>query len=378
MSGIYIHIPFCATRCIYCDFYSTTLRGKGNDYAIALGKEMDERRGFLHGHAGNDGRWLCDDPLTTIYLGGGTPSQLGDACIRQILDEIEQRFDLSQVSEITMEANPDDIRKGQNWGRVNRISMGVQSMVDTELQLLNRRHNADQVHKAVSTLRDAGISNISLDLMYGLPTQTLESWSYSIDELLKLKPQHISAYCLSLEEGTRLYNLVEKGKLTPCDDETCNAMNALLRQKLHDAGFEQYEISNYALPGFHSRHNSSYWVQTPYLGLGPGAHSYDGKNLRSWNLPRVMNYLKGQREEEHEILTDTDLYNERVMLGLRTRRGVKLTAGEIGTKKQAIEQLLARGLINLCEETIVLTEAGLALADEVIRDLMELRPESLE
>lgn len=378
MSGIYIHIPFCATRCIYCDFYSTTLRGKGNDYAIALGKEMDERLSFLHGRATADGRWLCDDPLTTIYLGGGTPSQLGDACIRQILKEIEQRFNLSQVTEITMEANPDDICEGQNWGRVNRISMGVQSMVDAELKILNRRHNAEQVRRAVSTLRNAGISNISLDLMYGLPTQTLASWEYSIDELLKLRPQHISAYCLSVEECTRLYNLVEKGELTPCDDETCNAMNSLLRQKLHDAGFEQYEISNYALPGYHSRHNSSYWVQTPYLGLGPGAHSYDGKNLRSWNLPRVMNYLKGQREEEHEILTDTDLYNERVMLGLRTRQGVKLTAGEIETKKQAIEQLHARGLINLNEETVVLTEAGLALGDEVIRDLMELRPESLE
>ena len=367
MAGIYIHIPFCATRCIYCDFYSTTLRDKGEAYAKALAREMDERKDFL-----------CNEKLETIYLGGGTPSQLGDAYIRQILDAVAERYDMSQVTEITMEANPDDIREGQDWGRVNRISMGVQSMVDDELQLLHRRHDAAQVRKAVAILRSMGMENISLDLMYGLPTQTLASWEYSIDELLKLRPQHISAYCLSVEEGTRLYNLVKKGELTPCDDETCNAMNTLLRQKLHDAGFEQYEISNYALPGYHSRHNSSYWVQTPYLGLGPGAHSYDGKNLRSWNLPRVMNYLKGQREEEHEILTDTDLYNERVMLGLRTRRGVKLTAGEIETKKQAIEQLLARGLINLNKETIVLTEAGLALGDEVIRDLMELRPESLE
>ena len=360
VSGIYIHIPFCATRCIYCDFYSTTLRGKGEAYVKALAREMEERKDFLR-----------KEPVETIYLGGGTPSQLGDACIRQILDAVAERYDMSQVTEITMEANPDDIREGQDWGRVNRISMGVQSMVDDELQLLHRRHDAAQVRKAVTILKNAGIENISLDLMYGLPTQTLASWEYSIDELLKLRPQHISAYCLSVEEGTRMYNLVEKGELTPCDDETCNAMNTHLRQKLHDAGFEQYEISNYALPGFYSRHNSSYWVQTPYLGLGPGAHSYDGKNLRCWNLPRVMEYLKGNRQEEHEILTETDLYNERVMLGLRTAKGVTLSDEEIEKKNQAIGLLKSRGLIRIEKNTLILTESGLALGDEVIRDLMD-------
>lgn len=332
---------------------------------------MDERKTFLTGHKGEDGRWVCDDPLQTIYLGGGTPSQLGDHCIREILATVNRHFDLSQVSEITMEANPDDICEGQDWGMVNRVSMGVQSMVDEELKMLHRRHDAKQVRKAVETLRKSGISNISLDLMYGLPHQTLTSWEYSIDELLKLEPQHISAYNLSVEEGTRLNTLVEKGELTPCDDETCVKMAELLRQKLRDAGFVQYEISNYTLPGFHSRHNSSYWVQTPYLGLGPGAHSYDGKNLRCWNLPRVMEYLKGNRLEEQETLTDTDLYNERVMLGLRTAKGVQLSDKEIETKKQAIELLMSRGLIKVVKNTVILTEAGLALGDEVIRDLMD-------
>ena len=334
MAGIYIHIPFCATRCIYCDFYSTTLRNKGDEYVKALAKEMDERKEFLR-----------DEPLQTIYLGGGTPSQLGDACIRQILNAIAERYDLSQVTEITMEANPDDIREGQDWGRVNRISMGVQSMVDDELRLLHRRHDAAQVCKAVKILRDAGIENISLDLMYGLPTQTLESWEYSIDELLKLRPQHISAYNLSVEEGTKLNTLVEKGELTVCDDETCLDMAALLRDKLRAAGYEQYEISNYALPGYHSRHNSSYWVQTPYLGLGPGAHSYDGQRQRTWNAPRVMEYLQGKRTEEKEILTDIDLYNERVMLGLRTQQGVKLNEEEWNKKKEIIEELIQRDLV---------------------------------
>ena len=379
MAGIYIHIPFCATRCIYCDFYSTTLRNKGDEYVKALAKEMDERKEFLR-----------DEPLQTIYLGGGTPSQLGDVCIRQILDAIAERYDLSQITEITMEANPDDIREGQDWGIVNRISMGVQSMVDDELRLLHRRHNAAQVRRAVSMLRNAGIENISLDLMYGLPTQTLESWEYSIDELLKLRPQHISAYNLSVEEGTKLNTLVEKGELTVCDDETCLAMAALLRDKLRAAGYEQYEISNYSLPGYHSRHNSSYWVQTPYLGLGPGAHSYDGQRLRTWNAPRVMEYLQGKRTEEKEILTDIDLYNERIMLGLRTRRGAKLSEEEWNTKKEIIAALKKRNLIKEVtppfshlgeregDRGLSLTEKGLALGDEVIRELMMDSQESLE
>lgn len=358
MAGIYIHIPFCATRCIYCDFYSTTLRGKGPQYVDALAQEMDERKG-----------WLGDAPVRTLYLGGGTPSQLGDENIRLLLEAVGQRFDLSTVEEITMEANPDDIREGQDWGRVNRISMGVQSMVDEELAMLNRRHNAQQVHQAVATLRNIGIGNISLDLMYGLPRQTLESWAYSIDQLLKLKPEHISAYNLSVEEGTRLYNKVQKGELTPADDELCLQMAALLRDRLKAAGYEQYEISNYCLPGFHSRHNSSYWNQTPYLGLGPGAHSYDGRRLRTWNEPFVLKYLHGERQEGREELSDTDLYNERVMLGLRTRWGTPLSPT---MPQQVLQKLFAERLIEQVGQHIRLTDAGLALGDEVTRELMLL------
>lgn len=356
MAGIYIHIPFCASRCIYCDFYSTTLRGKGPLYVEALRREMNERK-----------NWLGDAPVRTIYLGGGTPSQLGDACIRDILSSIADCFDLSSLEEITMEANPDDIRKGQDWGMVNRISMGVQSMVDDELRMLNRRHDAAQVRRAVEIIRNQGIHNISLDLMYGLPSQTIESWQYSIDELLKLKPEHISAYNLSVEDGTRLDRLVKKGELSPADDELCLQMAALLRVKLRAAGYEQYEISNYCLPGFHSRHNSSYWDQTPYIGLGPGAHSYDGTRRRAWNEPLIQHYLKGERKEGFEDLSDIDLYNERVMLGLRTRKGTPLSSM---MPQQMLKLLLQRGLIEQTESYIKLTESGLALADEVIRDLI--------
>lgn len=356
MAGIYIHIPFCASRCIYCDFYSTTLRGKGPLYVEALRREMNERK-----------NWLGDAPVRTIYLGGGTPSQLGDACIRDILSSIEECFDLSSLEEVTMEANPDDICEGQDWGMVNRISMGVQSMMDNELRMLNRRHDAAQVRRAVEIIRNQGIHNISLDLMYGLPNQTIESWQYSIDELLKLRPEHISAYNLSVEEGTRLDNLIKKGELSPADDELCLQMAALLRDKLRAAGYEQYEISNYCLPGFHSRHNSSYWDQTPYLGLGPGAHSYDGHRLRIWNEPRLQHYLSGTRLVGQEELSDTDIYNERVMLGLRTSKGTPLTAT---MPNNIIDSLLDQGLIEVVGTNIKLTETGLALGDEVTRELM--------
>ena len=377
--GIYIHIPFCATRCIYCDFYSTTLRNKGPQYVEALVREMKERKDFLH------------EPVRTIYLGGGTPSQLAPSCIRAILDALARHFDLNQCEEITMEANPEDfVDPSSPWSSVSvssqvwlssapsisRLSLGVQSMVDSELRLLHRRHNAAHVRQAVHRLRQAGIANISLDLMYGLPTQTLASWEYSIDELLKLQPQHISAYCLSIEEGTPLHTLVRKGELTPCDDETCLQMAALLRSKLKAAGYEQYEISNYALPGYHSRHNSAYWNHTPYLGLGPGAHSFDGQRRRCWNAPDVEAYLRGQRNEEAEILTDLDLYNERIMLGLRTTKGIPMSFFDTvnDTVKASLNDtansLLHRNLIQIHDHRLSLTASGLALADEVIRELM--------
>lgn len=388
VSGIYIHIPFCASRCIYCDFYSTTLRNKAPQYVEALIREMDERRSFLR------------TPVRTIYFGGGTPSQLGPSHIATLLRALSSRFDLSLCEEITLEANPEDFIDG-TWplpspsqpsmaapsspyagglegGLITRLSLGVQSLVDSELRLLHRRHNAAHVREAVHLIRNAGITNLSLDLMYGLPTQTLASWEYSIDEVLKLRPQHISAYNLSVEPGTRLHTLVQKGELTPCDDETCLQMAALLRTKLNAAGFEQYEISNFSLPGFHSRHNSSYWEPTPYLGLGPGAHSYDGHNRRSWNAPDISSYLKGIRHEEFEILTDLDLYNERVMLGLRTARGIDLhdlesilpESSSFSSLRAIIDSLLHRNLLKLRHNRLSLTPAGLSLADEVIRELM--------
>lgn len=336
---------------------------------------MIERRHYLR------------EPIRTLYLGGGTPSQLGAEGIRQVLEAATRHFDLSQCEEITMEANPEDFADLSLWplGSLystassplmpNRISMGVQSMVDSELRLLNRRHNAQRVVEAVNRLRQEGIHNLSLDLMYGLPSQTLETWRYSIERLLELHPEHISAYNLSVEEGTRLHRLVSQGELTVCDDDLCIEMADLLRELTHQAGYIQYEISNYALPGYHSRHNSSYWDHTPYLGLGPGAHSFDGQRTRSWNEPLLVHYLQGKRSEGSEMLSDIDLYNEHLMLGLRTSKGVCLSSyqallfshGLCSVLQSLINRHLLRQLPN---NVYTLTPEGLALGDEVIRELM--------
>lgn len=396
MSGLYIHIPFCASRCIYCDFYSTTLRGRSRSYVDALLHELDERwdsfsssrpdastSSHLDDLTSSHPNVLTTFPLRTIYLGGGTPSQLSDTEMQRLFDGIGQRLDLTSVEEVTVEMNPDDVIGYHLPAAVNRVSLGVQTMVDEELRLINRRHDAQTVREAVAHLRQSGISNISLDLIYGLPSQTMESWRYSVEEILKLHPEHISAYNLQVEEETRLNTLVQRGELTVTDDETCIAMNNYLRQRLKEAGYEQYEISNYALPGYHSRHNSSYWECTPYLGLGPGAHSYDGKRRRSWNAPRVLDYMRGHRIEEHEELTDTDLYNERVMLGLRTRRGVNLalfpaemqpTLQDLSRRglievQPAQQDATQQGLIEIQQTHVRLTAQGLPLADEVIREL---------
>lgn len=354
MSGIYIHIPFCASRCIYCDFYSTTVRGRREQFVQAVCNEADQRRDFLRSE------------VSTIYFGGGTPSQLGLTNLKRIIRHLRNTFDCRNLEEVTIEVNPEDVRYrgetapfcvGDEDLTDMRISMGVQSMVDSELQLINRRHDSLRVREAVRILRNAGCRNLSLDLMYGLPSQTLESLDHSITELLALHPEHISAYNLTVEEGTRIATLIDKGEMTIPDDELCLEMAALVRSRLRDAGYEHYEISNYCLPGYHSRHNSAYWETDPntgygipYLGLGPGAHSYDGDRIRSWNKPFVIQYLKGNRQEDHEILTDDDLYNERIMLGLRTSKGVIIDG-------------------NLR----ILSEDELAIADEIIRSYMRLK-----
>jgi oxygen-independent coproporphyrinogen-3 oxidase len=376
MAGLYIHIPYCASKCIYCDFYSVAKsnpadRSWASAYVTALIRELDERATELQ------------EPLRTIYLGGGTPSLLPPAEIQRLLAAIAARVDTSQVEEVTLEANPEDVTPAFAEALadtvINRVSMGVQTFVDEELKTIRRRHDSQRAAEAVAALRAAGFHNLSLDLMYGLPGQTEDSFSESISRCLELNVEHISAYCLSVEEGTLLSRRLSRGELTLPDEELCLTFSQMLRRRLKEAGYIQYEISNYARPGYHSRHNSSYWVGTPYLGLGPGAHSFDGRFCRSWNAPDVKQYIEGQRHRESEQLDVRDRYHETVMLGLRTRVGVSASALQTYLNDnpelaqhfhQQYQIIETEGLLHtLPDGNIALTESGLNLADDVIRRL---------
>ena len=375
MAGVYVHIPFCASRCSYCDFFSTLqLEQKGADYVEAVIAEALLRREELHG-----------ETVHTLYLGGGTPSQLPLPLLSRLIAGLGECFDLSGVEEFTVEANPDDVTAA--WCEalpplgVNRVSMGVQTFEDDILRLIGRRHTASQVEEAVARLRDTGIDNISIDLIYGLPRQTIASWTDSVERALALTPQHISAYGLTYEEGTRLWWQRERGEVTEVPEEQCLEMYRILVQSLQRAGYEHYEISNFALPGYHSRHNSSYWNDTPYLGLGAGAHSYDSEVRRS-NPANLQEYIDkvtaGEPAFEQEELTRWERYDERVMLGLRTSQGVdadKLRK-DFGNEAWRHFVKMAQGHITAGNLSVsdngryVLTRDGIMLSDSIIRDLM--------
>ena len=309
MTGLYIHVPFCGRRCIYCDFFSTTLLHKRYHYVNVVRRELKTRR--------------TDDKIATIYIGGGTPTMLAKEQLEKILACIHANYDVAQDAEITLEANPENVtRNMMQCMPINRLSMGVQSFNDARLRFLNRRHTAGQAKNAVWIAREMGIENISIDLMYGLPWQTLDEWRNDVEEALALRVPHLSAYALSYESGTVLHQMWEQGEVRKADEELSRAMYYHLCEAAEAAGYEHYEISNFALPGFHSRHNSSYWDGTPYLGFGPGAHSYDGKRLRRSNPNSISDWNKGQYDEEE--LSDNDLFNERIFLSLRTSRGLDI------------------------------------------------------
>ncbi len=390
MSGLYIHIPFCKSRCIYCDFYSTTFEGRKDDYVDALIAEIKLRKVAphilkteeTHQTSASSAKELDISaiPWQTIYIGGGTPSRLNERQLTRLFDNI----DYSRAREITMECNPDDITPEYaemlSSLPVNRVSMGIQTFSDERLRFLHRRHNAQQAATAVNLLRQVGISNISLDLMYGFPGETLDEWQSDIDHLLALRPEHISAYALMYEEGTPLFGMLEKGEISEIDDEQSRAMYEFLMDKTAAAGFEHYEISNFARPGFRSLHNSSYWNDTPYLGIGAAAHSYDG-TVRSWNTDNIENYIatikQGELPSESEILTKEDKYNDSVMLSLRTCEGIDIKRFEERFGASATSELLAKtqrfigdSLITKTEsDTLRLTRDGLFVSDMIIREL---------
>ena len=379
MSGIYIHIPFCKSRCAYCDFFSTTQLSRREAYVDALCKEAKRRLATL------DSKGSTPNPITTIYFGGGTPSLLSPDQIAHIL----QTIDAPQAIEVTLEANPGDLTpnylRAVREAGVNRLSIGIQSFDDEVLRLIGRRHTAAEAKAAVKAAKAAGFDNISIDLIYGIPSQystlnsQLSAWEAQIEQALQLGVQHISTYCLSYEEGTRMTRMLEQGEINEVDEDTENAMYDLLVSQLKEAGFEHYEVSNFALSGYRSKHNSSYWNRTPYIGLGAGAHSYDGARTRSWNPDNLEEYIRAQEMEEtphsesastmatYETLTDTDLYNERIMLRLRTAEGIAIN--ELHNPTLATPYI-ERGLLKQTpDKRLVATLQGIHILNRIIEDL---------
>lgn len=389
MAGIYIHIPFCESRCIYCDFYSTTSLKWKDDYVDALCKEMELRPAI---------QALGDNyPIETIYLGGGTPSQLSDGHLQQIFTKLKETYgDLfSKNMEITMECNPDDVTPDfcKTLGKlpVNRVSMGAQTFSDQRLQFLRRRHNTAEVKEAVSLLRNTGIENISIDLMFGFPKENIEDWKYDILQALQLGVEHISAYSLMYEEGTPLYKMLEQGKIEEIDEELSRNMYDTLVDMLTISGYEHYEISNFAKPGYCSRHNSSYWNETPYIGLGAAAHSYrrasnqSGKMevTRSWNINNIQQYINSIHQailpSEKENLDLTTRYNDLITTALRTSNGIDLKKTEKEFGKSYLEKLLheannkiQRGLMKIDNKNyrLSLTREGIYISDDIMGDFM--------
>ncbi len=365
MAGLYIHIPFCESRCIYCGFYSTTLLSEHQRYVDALCREIALRP---------------EQPeIGTIYLGGGTPSTLSHQQLSQLFQYIYERYSVSPAAEITMEMNPDDIRPGMLQGLpVNRVSMGAQTFSDHRLRFLRRRHTAAQVAQAVEVIRGEGIGNISLDLMFGFPGETLDEWRADIRQALALHPEHLSAYSLMVEEGTPLCRLLEQGSVEENDEELTVRMYDLLVDELTAAGYEHYEISNFALPGRRSRHNSSYWDGTPYIGLGAAAHSYDGLT-RQWNVDNLAEYIeaigRGQRPYEQETLDEDTRYNDLITTRLRTREGIALDQLTPSYRDYMLENAasaLQQGLLQIDSARLSLTRRGIMVSNMVMSDLMRV------
>lgn len=376
-NGLYLHIPFCKSKCFYCDFYSVEQTGLKEEWLEALLLELNVEPAFLG----------TERPvLRTIYFGGGTPSQLSFGEFSQIFASIEANFDLSECEEITLEANPDDLTPAYiamlRRLPFNRISIGVQSFDDAELRAINRRHTASAAAEAILECSRQGFSNISLDLMYGLPGQTVESFLHSVRQAVSLPVKHISSYSLSWEEGSVLYSKLQSGELKQASEELSETCFFGMKDLLEKAAFEQYELSNFALKGFQSKHNSSYWDGSHYLGVGPGAHSYNGL-VRRFNPPSLKRYIEGVRQgldfRETEELDTATQYNDFIITRLRTMQGLNITelSVKFGSEKLAycLENAalsIRSGTLEQMGDWIRLTRKGLFVSDAVMSDLLDV------
>ncbi len=373
MAGLYIHIPFCKQRCNYCAFYSSTLYNMREEYVAALTKELLLRKDYAHGKA-----------IETIYFGGGTPSTLGIEQLQRICSTIYSAYPVTNSPEVTIECNPDDLTpeflEALRPLPFNRISMGVQSFNDAQLRRLGRRHTAEGAHTAVGNARKAGYTNISIDLMFALPGSTPQQWQEDLDSAIALRPQHLSAYNLMYEEGTPLYRALCNGSITELSEEENLQQFRMLIESMKKAGYRHYEISNFALPGYESRHNSSYWNDTPYIGCGAAAHSYNGTE-REWNIADIKEYIKGiesgNRKFEIEHLSEEERYNDTILTRLRTAEGLPLEwMREKFSEKlnsymlRTIEKEIALGNLQENNRQVSLTEKGIFISDTVIRELI--------
>jgi oxygen-independent coproporphyrinogen-3 oxidase len=373
MSGIYIHIPFCKQACNYCNFhFSTSLKYK-EDMLTAIGKEMSMQRGYLENTA-----------VETIYWGGGTPSLLSADELLRLWDQLQLNFPDQALTEVTLEANPDDLNpaflQALKHTPVNRLSIGIQSFQDQDLKYMNRAHNAQQADYAVKLAQDKGFDNISIDLIYGTPTMSHTQWKDNLQQAVALGVPHISSYALTVEPATALAHAIKKGTTkAPADQESAYQFEQLM-DALDEAGYEHYEISNFAQPGRYARHNTNYWKNKPYLGLGPSAHSYNGSS-RKWNIANNAVYMRSILQEgrlsfEQEQLSEKDRYNEYIMVSLRTMWGIDLDyiAGAFGNQAQqnlleAAQRFAEKNWINITADSIKLSRQGRLFADRIASDL---------
>lgn len=371
MAGIYIHIPFCKKACNYCDFHFTTSLKYADEMVEAICKEIILKKNRITEQVGS------------IYLGGGTPSVLSSSSLQQIFDTLTTHFSVSADAEITIETNPDDL-DAKKIGElkqlpVNRFSIGIQSFFEEDLIWMNRAHNANEAETCIKRSQDAGFENLSIDLIYGYPLLTDAKWQANIAKAIKLQTPHISAYSLTVEPRTALAHAVRTGKQKAINDEQSANQFLMLTDKLQFAGFEHYEISNYALPGKYAVHNTNYWKGTSYLGIGPSAHGFDGTS-RYINIANNAKYLDllahNKLAEDIEELSKIDRFNEYIMTSLRTQWGTNLDkiASDFGkpyveiTKKQ-MKSFVENGQLTLENEVIKLTQTGKLFADGIAAEL---------
>lgn len=373
MAGIYFHIPFCKQACHYCNFYFTTSLKNVDSSTEAMIKELEFRKEYLE-----------EQEISSIYFGGGTPSMLDPKEIQRLIEAVKLNFQLEDEIEITLEANPDNLNaeylKSLLETDVNRFSIGIQSFFEDDLVWMNRAHNVDEAENCVSLCRSFGYTNFSIDLIFGIPISNANHWKKNLEKVVSLKPHHISCYALTVEEGTALNHHIKVGKSPNVIDKDQEEQFYMAHDFLEKQGYEHYEISNYSLSGHESKHNSSYWEGQHYLGIGPGAHSFNGQS-RSWNIAHLPKYLKGieswSPDISTEILSSDDQYNEWVMTGLRKKTGLLLSdlAGKFASYKSYFHHAIAdvpKSYYIMDADSIYLSRKGLIFADFVGSTLFKI------